>query len=55
LIIENGIIEVSLVEMSRVTKSAQNILIVILTPKREDRRTYSIVEWTKNISVLPDK
>jgi len=41
--------------MDRVTKSAQNILIIILIPNTEERRMYSIVEWTKHISVLPDK
>jgi hypothetical protein len=36
-------------------KCAHNILIIILMPKEEDRRTYSIVECSKNIGVLPDK
>jgi hypothetical protein len=41
--------------MDRVRKSAQNILLIILIPKADDRRNYSIVERTKKVSVLPDK
>ena len=37
--------------MGRVTKNGGNILTIILIPKTDDRRTYSIVEWTQTISV----
>jgi len=44
--VENNIVKASFGETDRVTKSAQNILIIILIPKTDERRTYSIVEWT---------
>jgi hypothetical protein len=44
--VENDIIKASFGETDKVTKSAQNILIIILIPKTDDRRAYSIVQWT---------